>query len=139
MISDELLKSTKKHEGLRLKPYECTAGKLTIGYGRNIEDVGISKAEAEQMLASDLEQSEKDARSLIPNFDDIGQARQDALIEMAFNLGRTRLSKFRKMIKAIKERKFIIAEMEALDSRWAKQVGKRAQRLAEQLRTNKHH
>ena len=40
----------KKHEGLSLKPYKCTAGKLTIGYGRNIEDKGISQEEAERFL-----------------------------------------------------------------------------------------
>jgi lysozyme len=44
----------KKHEGLRLKPYRCSADKLTIGYGRNLDDVGISEEEAEMLLLNDL-------------------------------------------------------------------------------------
>jgi len=50
---EPLIESLKRHEGLRLKPYLCPAGKLTIGYGRNLEDVGISEEEAAEMLYND--------------------------------------------------------------------------------------
>ena len=49
-----LLNQLRRHEGLRLDPYKCSEGYLTIGYGRNIETNGISEAEAEFMLMNDL-------------------------------------------------------------------------------------
>ena len=58
--SEALIKMIKRHEGLRLKPYKCTAGKTTIGYGRNLTNVGISESEALIMLKADLEKAVKD-------------------------------------------------------------------------------
>lgn len=130
-----LKNSLKKHEGLRLKPYVCTAGKLSIGYGRNLDDVGISKQEAEILLDADIEVATESAmqyswwRGLSPN-------RQDVIIEMIFNLGLTRFLGFKKTIQAIVDEDFVEASVQMLDSKWADQVGKRAITLAEKMHFN---
>ena len=129
-------KYIKANEGLRLKPYKCTAGKLTIGYGRNLEDVGITVKEAEFMLETDITR-------VVEALDDIfsfrlfctlSNSRQRALTDMMFNLGHTRFKKFKKMIRAIKAENFKQAARELLDSRYAKQVPSRAHKNADLLR-----
>ncbi len=56
-----------RHEGLGLKPYRCPAGKLTIGYGRNLDDTGISKAEAYELLSNDIRCCEEQLLEEIPD------------------------------------------------------------------------
>ena len=123
----------KKHEGLRLTVYECTAGKKTIGYGRNLEDRGITEAEAEAMLDSDIQLTEQ---SLVSNFEfykDLDDVRKAVLIDLAFNLGMTGLKGFKKMLKALKEGDYSEAAIQLLDSRYARQVTNRAMELARLL------
>ena len=129
MITDALISSVKRHEGLRLKMYKCTAGKNTIGYGRNLDDVGISADEAELMLKHDLENAEQDAKRF-PVYEKLNQVRKDVLIEMVFNLGYSRLSGFKKMFAALERKDFDGAANEMLDSKWARDVGERARTLA---------
>jgi len=128
----------KKHEGLRLNPYKCTSGKLTIGYGRNIEDNGISKQEAEIMLCNDISSCQNELDLNIPAWRDLSEPRRAVLVNMAFNLGYPRFSKFKKMLQAIKEKDFNRAAAEMLDSSWARQVGNRAIELAEIMKTDKY-
>jgi lysozyme len=133
---DIILKVTpllKAHEGLRLKPYTCTAGKLTIGYGRNLDDMGINKAEAEHLLAQDINRAIHDARSLIKGFDSLSLTRKAVLVDMMFNLGMNRLSQFKNMLYAIEEHNYSKASFEMLNSLWAVQVGARASVLAEMM------
>ncbi|WP_163372863.1 glycoside hydrolase family protein [Endozoicomonas acroporae] len=125
----------KEHEGLRLKPYRCTAGKLTIGYGHNLDDNGITEDQAERMLIEDVANVEKELVRNIPWFAELDIVRQSILIDMAFNLGWPRLSKFKKTLAYIKSGEYNEAAMEMLDSVWANQVGERAIRLAEMMRT----
>ncbi len=120
----------KKHEGLRLMPYKCTAGKLTIGYGRNIEDTGISEEEAEYLLESDIQQCFNYLQDKTDYFTGLSEPRQSVMVNMLFNLGWTRLNKFKNMIAAVKAGDYKKASVEMLDSRWAKQVGKRSTELA---------
>lgn len=122
-----------KHEGLRLKPYTCTAGKLTIGIGRNIEDNGISEKEALYMLRNDLARCQSELSSF--NFHNLNFARMLALRNMLFNLGLTRFSMFKKMINALHLGNYEIAANEMLCSKWARQVGDRATCLAEIIKT----
>lgn len=129
MITDALISSVKRHEGLRLKVYKCTAGKNTIGYGRNLDDVGISADEAEYMLKHDLENAEIDAQRF-PIYEKLNQVRKDVLIEMVFNLGYSRLSGFKKMFAALERKDYDGAANEMLDSKWARDVGERAKTLA---------
>lgn len=129
MITDSLIGRVKLHEGKRNFPYRCTAGKLTIGYGRNLEDVGITDEEAEYLLMHDLEKAEKEA-SKLDCYKKLNQGRKDILIEMVFNLGYPRLCGFKKMIQALDRGDYDKAADEMLDSKWARDVGERAKTLA---------
>jgi lysozyme len=106
-----------------LKLYPDTEGKLTIGYGRNIEDNGISAAIAEQMLSEDIIVAVADAKYIFGDaFDTASPRRQAALIEMAFNLGRLRLLNFTRMIGAVRIGDWAAAAYHAKDSKWYHQV-----------------
>ena len=123
-IARELL---KKHEGIRSKPYVCTAGKISVGIGRNLEDRGLSLDEIEFLFANDLVIVARDCIKLFRDFNSITPAhRQAALIDMCFNLGGPRLTKFVKMRAAVDLRDWKTVAKEALDSKWAKDVGQRA-------------
>lgn len=119
-----------RDEGLFLKPYIDTAGKTTIGVGRNLSDRGISKAEALNLLAADIAIASSDLDQALPWWRSLDADRQRGLLNMAFNLGVTRLLEFKKMIAALMKNDYATAAQEALDSEWAKQVGERAQRVA---------
>lgn len=118
----------KKHEGFRQYPYKCTAGKLTIGYGRNLDDVGISREEAEYLLEMDLDKHTEELDKVItwavPN--DV----YAVLVDMHYNLGHERFMQFKNMLAALKKLDFKGAAKEMLDSKWAKQVPNRAAELA---------
>lgn len=124
-----LLDLVKRHEGLRLKPYLCTADKLTIGYGRNLEDMGISEDEATYLLQTDIDRCYSEL-SVFTWFHELDQIRQEALISMLFNLGLPRFLTFKKMIARLKEKRYSEAANEMIRSRWALQVGERANELA---------
>ncbi len=122
-----------RDEGLRLKPYTDTVGKLTIGVGRNLDDVGISDAEARHLLRNDIMAAVRDLDRNIPWWRDLSEGRQRALLNMCFNMGWPTLSAFRKMLAALRTGDYDTAAAEALDSRWARQVGQRADRIAAAL------
>jgi lysozyme len=136
MINYEQLKRQLiVHEGLKLKPYKCTSDKLTIGVGRNLEAKGISEDEAMVMLDNDIVYFEEQLRRRLPNFRDVTPCRQAVLVNMAFNLGVNGLLNFKNMLAAMVNEDFTEAAAQLLDSRYAKQVGRRANELAEQLKT----
>jgi lysozyme len=112
----------KSNEGLELKLYECTAGKNSIGYGRNIEDNGISKDEAELMLENDLEVCRNSLYNIFgfELFILLSDIRKTILTDMIYNLGATRFRTFKKMIKAVKEKDYFKASQEILDSKYAR-------------------
>lgn len=113
----------KDFEGLRLKPYYDTVGKLTIGWGRNLADRGISHAEATLMLQADIEIATAQARQYFAWFDSLDEVRQDFIVMMIFNVGINGLLGFKKMIEAISERDWQRAGHELHDSKWRYQVG----------------
>lgn len=121
-------------EGCVLKPYKDTVGKLTIGYGRNLDDVGISKLEAEVLLDHDLAQAEQDCRKAFRWFGDLNEARQRVVVEMVFNLGLPRFCGFGQTIAAIQSKDYELAAARMLASKWAAQVKSRAVRLAGVMR-----
>ena len=123
----------KHHEGLRLKPYKCTANKLTIGYGRNIEDNGISTDESEYLLRNDIDECRHTLRRNLLFWTELCEVRQAVLLDMCFNLGWPRLSGFRKMINALAVKDFTLAAAEMMDSRWANQVPNRAATLIKMM------
>ena len=122
------------HEGLRLKTYTCTAGKLTIGYGHNLDDNGISKDMAEFILQRDIEDAEAHLKQYFW-FEDLDPGRRAAITDMMFNLGSTRFSGFHNMIIALGEGDFETAAKEAEDSKWFKQVGKRGETIVRIIRS----
>ncbi len=125
----------KKHEGKSLTLYKCPAGKLTIGYGHNIEDRGISDEVAEKLLEQDAQIAYKQVKNNISCFDTLDEARQYVLIDMCFNMGLSRLMTFKKMLLALEKGLYQNAADEMLDSKWAKQVSRRAEFLAQIMRT----
>ena len=125
----------RRDEGLRLKPYRCTAGKLSIGYGRNLDDVGITIEEAEVMLRQDVRKAERQARSEFPWFDNLSDARQAVVISMIFNLGLAGFKTFRRTISDIAAGRYAAAADRMKESKWASQVGQRAVRLSNAMRT----
>lgn len=136
-MTDKLTDMLVDHEGMRRKPYRCTAGKLTIGVGRNLDDRGISPDEAMYMLANDIRDSRRELSAAFSWFDKLDEVRQSVLIDMCVNLGLSRLQGFRNTLALIGVGKYEAAAQEMLDSKWAEQVGRRAQRLSRMMATGR--
>lgn len=126
-----------RHEGLRLKPYQCTAGKTTIGVGRNLSDNGITEEEAMLMLNRDINVCIQEL-SRYEWWEKLDGARRDAIIDLYFCVGGPSFSKFRKLMWAISTEDWKSAGAEVLDSKFARQTGTRALDLAEMLVSNKY-
>ena len=124
----------KKHEGLRLKPYRCTAGKLTIGYGRNLEERGITEEEADMMLQNDIDWFTNQLRRELSWFDSKPEVVKTVLVNMSFNLGVGGLLGFKNTLKAIEQGRYKDASEMMLKSMWARQVGSRAKELSEMMK-----
>lgn len=119
----------KKHEGLRLKPYKCTAGKTTIGYGRNLDDKGISELEAEFLFNNDFHDAQRDLAGIFDHFWEWHKDVQSAMTSMMFNLGKTRFLKFKKMILAGRAGDWGRMVEQIRRSLYAKQVPSRAEEI----------
>ena len=147
-----LIEQLKRHEGFRTDYYQCSADKRTIGYGRNVDDNPFSPKELNMLGRDEFDcepMTEEEAETLLVNdvkaihkaiYDHVSLsrlnlARQAVCINMAFNLGVHGFCQFKNMINAINEDKFERAAIQALESRWASQVGDRAVELATQLAT----
>lgn len=130
-LEDQLI----DHEGLELSLYKCTGDKWTIGVGRNLDDRGITEDEARYLLKNDIAIVEEELLRNKPSVADLDGVRQRVLVDMGFNLGIPILLKFQNMWAAIEDEDWIEAAEQMLDSRWAKQVGRRAVRLADAMRT----
>lgn len=117
------------HEGRRAFVYQDTVGKATIGVGRNLVDRGLSDDEINLLLDNDITAAYNEAVRIIPGFNTLSEDRQHALIDMIFNLGAAGLLKFKKFLAAIEARDFERAATEMMDSKWARQVGQRAETL----------
>lgn len=126
----------KHHEGCRLKAYKDTVGVPTIGYGRNLEK-GISQDEAELMFKNDFNEALIECYEAITTFSDHNEARRTVLVNMMFNLGRSRLLNFKKMLGALAVKDYDRAAAEMLDSKWAQQVGNRSLELAKIMKEGK--
>ncbi len=121
------------HEGLELKSYTCSAGYVTLGVGRNVEELGITEEEARYLLDNDILRVGEELDNAIPWWRDMSEVRQRVVVDMVFNLGISRFLNFRKAINAMQEQDWEEAAAQMLDSRWADQVGQRSHRLAKAM------
>ena len=131
----KMIRQLRLHEGERLFPYKCTAGRLTIGVGRNLDDRGITAEESAYLLSNDLDDYWERLEDALPWVSELDPVRQRVLLDMAFNLGMGGLLGFRKTLAAIKGKEYERAAGMMLDSRWATQVGYRAKRLSRMMFT----
>ncbi len=127
MVREKLLDMLMLHEGLELKPYQCTADKTTIGVGRNLQDVGITEDEAKYLLQNDIDRILKEVEHW-SFLEKLNEPRQAVILDMVFNMGVTRFNAntWVKTFAAIQNEEWEKAANEMLDSKWAKQVGQRA-------------
>lgn len=126
--------SVKDMQGNHI-PYQCPADKLTIGYGRNIEERGITEDEALYLLNNDIALCKAEIVKNLPIYARLDDARQTVLVNMCFNLGMPTLLTFKRFITALSAGDYESAAREMLDSKWARQVGARAIRLADMMRS----
>lgn len=144
----------QKHEGFRGKPYNDSVGVKTVGYGRNLEDNPITDAEWQEIGGKrDLDKqplTKQEAMVLFRNdmaranqaveaiygdvLDTLTPARREVLVDMAFNLGQTKLSKFTKFFAALRDGDYDKAAAEMKNSKWYGQVGKRAKALISKMK-----
>ena len=164
MLKHSLRDQLILHEGLKLRPYKCPANKWTIGVGRNLEDVGLSKDEqfklfgtsnlnrkevidgllargitkeqALYLLDNDIENCTADVKRF-PWFESLDPVRQKVIIDMRFNLGLAELMRFKRMILALEQGDYDRAGEEMKDSKWYSQVGIRGRRLVKMMKTGK--
>ena len=115
--------------------YKCPANKWTLGYGRNVEDRGISEAEAIDWLHSDVRESAQDAAALFPTWPKLNEVRRDVLTNMSYNMGIRKLAGFKDLIAAVGREDWPAAKAAMIDSAWHNQVGDRAVRLEQQMLT----
>ena len=126
-----------KHEGIRLDVYKDHLGHLTVGVGHLVKPEDNLKygdaIDAERVYSffrSDLVQARDDAKAIVKGFENLHWKARVVLINMSFQLGYNRLSKFKKTIAFIEDGDFVAASEEMLDSLWAKQTPKRAKELS---------
>ena len=139
----KLISAIKAHEGTVMERdrhvvYRCPAGKLTIGYGRNVEDLGLSDDEAKFLLENDILRCVQELASEYPWFKELEGARRDAIINIFYNLGATTFRTFENAVAAMERGEYKKAGAEFLDSKWATQVRGRALTLADMVVTNEY-
>ncbi len=124
-----------EEEDKRPFPYRCSSDKLTIGIGRNLDDVGLSADEIEYLYKNDEQRAIKGASSLVDEFEWLSDDRKIALVNMVFQMGTEGVSRFKKMVAAINAGNFHEAANEMLDSKWAKQTPRRANEMSDIIRS----
>ena len=127
---ENLINDIKRHEGFSGMPYDDNRGLPTIGYGTLLP---ISEFEGELLLKHRLDLIIQELYNHKPFMQELPEEAQEILLNMAYNLGVPRLMKFKKMWKALESGDFIEASKEMKDSRWYRQVGKRAEELVERM------
>jgi lysozyme len=134
MNADRLVAELTRDEGLRLRAYKCPAGKTTIGIGRNLDDLGITRAEAEALCRNDIARVEAELDARLPWWRGLDEVRQRVIANMAFNLGTAGLLGFKNTLRKVEAGDYLGAAQGMLSSKWAAQVGPRALRLATMMR-----
>jgi lysozyme len=141
MNIDRLKRQVTLNEGVRRTAYKDTLGNWTIAIGHLIKlpdeeyllDKKLTDLEIDQIFTTDLNQAIDDAKKFI-DADSIPEEAFEVVVDMAFNLGLPKLMKFKNFQQALREKDFVKASEEMLDSRWAKQLPNRSKRLSEIMR-----
>lgn len=128
----------KRHEGVRRFPYFCPANQITVGAGRNIQQIPFSDDEIELMLSNDIKRVTDELDKTFPWFQYLEGARRDAFICIGYNLGINRLLSFKKALKSMSSGDWENSAYHFRDSRWSAQVGHRATELTQMIQTNKY-
>jgi lysozyme len=137
-VRDKLISMLKRHEGVETHAYKCSENKTTIGVGRNVDKgggLGLSDDEVDYLLQNDIDRVVSELDSEYDWFAGLDSVRQDALIDISFNLGQTRLRAFKNALAAMAEGDWGEAADQFMDSRWSGQVGKRSNHLTDMIRT----
>jgi len=130
----DLEREVADDEGFMPIPYRCTAGKLSIGYGTNIQD-GITRDEALLLMRYRLGKVVAALESRLPFWPSLTDDRRRVLANMGYQLGIGGLMGFKRMLAALDRSDYEAAAREMLDSKWAKRdTPGRARRLAERMR-----
>ena len=145
MNIEALREQLKVDEGVKYEIYKDHLGYPTFGIGHLITEndpehnktVGteISEDRVNEVFESDVAKFASEAKILFPDLDELPDVAQQVIVNMAFNMGRPRLSKFKNFIAGVNDRDWVRAAEEMMDSRWATQVGDRAIRLRNQILT----
>jgi len=118
-----------RDEGLRLKPYRDSVGKLTIAIGHNLDDKGITSEIVSLMYADDIAEVLEDLDNNFNWWRKMSSNRQHVLVNMCFNMGITVLLQFKNTLKSMESGDFEQAAKGMEHSKWYGQVGPRAIRL----------
>jgi len=137
---NRLVQMLKRHEGVRDKVYMCSAGYETIGVGRNISESGLGLAddEIDYLLSNDIRRCKEELIGEYDWFKDLDSVRQEAMLDMSFNMGQTRLRGFVKALGYMDIGDYDKAGDEFYDSRWATQVGDRALEICQMIKSGEY-
>lgn len=120
-------------EGYESKPYRCTAGKLTIGIGWNL-DAGITERAALLVFRDQIKTITDALTVKFPWFGSLCEARRAALISMAFQMGLAGLYGFKQTLAYVEAGQYEAAAAGMLASKWARQTPRRARETAYMMR-----
>jgi len=137
----KIIEMLRKHESVETHAYECSANKITVGVGRNIDKdggIGLSNDEIDYLLANDIKRVNGELLRSFDWFNSLDQVRKDAMIDLCFNIGLPRMKGFKKALSAMDGVDYDTAATEFLDSRWAKQVGSRAVTITNMIRSGEY-
>ena len=145
MNIEALREQLKIDEGVKYEIYKDHLGYPTFGIGHLITEndpehgepdgTEISEERVNEVFETDVAKFVSESKILFPDLDDLPDVAQQVIVNMAFNMGRPRLSKFKNFIAGVNDRDWTRAAEEMMDSRWATQVGDRAIRLRNQILT----
>lgn len=146
------IEQLKIDEGFESRPYQCSADKTTVGYGRNLEAVPFSNTEIQTLGRTSFDNeplTEDEAEMLLENdvkrilkrvvvfsfWGELSPARQGVILNMCFNLGISGFLKFTNTIGYLQDGHYCCASREMLDSKWAREdvSETRSQRLSDQM------
>lgn len=153
--AESLYDQLSRHEGVKSQMYLDSKGIPTIGIGFNLQDTsnkkilskygitdkmlrgGLSQNQIMNLFNESLSRAKSDALKFLPNLYQHPTSVQNAIIDMAFNLGYNKLNKFADFKKSLISKDYNQASKDMLNSLWAKQTGNRAVYLSNLVRSSR--